>query len=498
MARQVVNGRGGRVTRPPFAWLAAAAALGVVLAVLFPDSYQQDGGTHYLGARWAWDHPWLLVDVWGRPLFTLLYSLPAPLGYLPAKLTTVAIATVVAWQTWRLAHDRGVERAGLVVPLLFLQPAFLLLSHETMTEPLFALVFVVALRLHRAGRVRAGMLVASTMVLARPEGFFLALLWGVWVLLDRRDPRVGWRRLPSTLWLATGAAAWWAAAWAITSDPLFIAHNWPTQWATANYGHGSLLTYWDQRSIIAGRLLYVPFLVGLAVSLARRTMLEEASAFLFLFALHSSFWAFGLFGSAGYARYFVCVAPATALITLSGWNAIVRRLEGLPVPAASATGRVVAAVLLLYSALSALSYVDSLPWSRDAGAVDRAVAWFRGHPRPVRSLVVSQALMCIRFDCDPTSGPVRLRYGDSARTLAQLRAAPPGTLVFWDGNTGPAWYNLRARDVVAAGYVELYASREALRGRFPFHLWRPFVDVYPQEMHLLYKPSNGESGATGN
>ena len=173
------------------------------------------------------------------------------------------------------------------------------LSFETMTEPLFALVFVVALRLHRRGHVRAGMAVASLMPLARPEGFFLCALWGVWVLLDERDARPGrhwWRRLASTLWLATGTAAWWLAALAITRDPLWIAHNWPSNWGAAGtaYGTGPLLAYWYQRSIIAGRLLYVPFLVGLALLLARRRLGTATSAFLLLFVLHSVLWYFGL------------------------------------------------------------------------------------------------------------------------------------------------------------------------------------------------------------
>ena len=37
-----------------FVWLAAATVVGVALALLYPDSYQQDGGHHYLFARWAW------------------------------------------------------------------------------------------------------------------------------------------------------------------------------------------------------------------------------------------------------------------------------------------------------------------------------------------------------------------------------------------------------------------------------------------------------------
>ncbi len=30
-------------------------AFGVILCLLYPDSYQQDGALHFLCARWAWE-----------------------------------------------------------------------------------------------------------------------------------------------------------------------------------------------------------------------------------------------------------------------------------------------------------------------------------------------------------------------------------------------------------------------------------------------------------
>src|SRR5205814_5769731 len=118
-----------------------------------------------------------------------LYAFPAIIGYTATRLFTVAIAVTTAWQTWRLAEECKFERAELAIPFLFLQPSYLLLCADVMTEPLFALIFVIALRLHLRGRVLLGMLVASLMILVRPEGLLLGALWGVWVLLDRHDGR---------------------------------------------------------------------------------------------------------------------------------------------------------------------------------------------------------------------------------------------------------------------------------------------------------------------
>lgn len=465
-------------------WLAVVAAAGVALALLYPDSYQQDGGYHYLFARVAWEHPEILVGVWSRPLFTLIYSFPAQFGYLAAKLFTVLICVATAHQTWRFANELKLDRAALVIPLMFLQPTYSLIAADTMTEPIFALVFVVAARLHVKGRVAAGAFVASLMILARPEGFFLAVLWAVWLLRDRRDPGV-WTRIARVPLLGCGAALWWLSAWWLTGDPLYIKHNWPAGWevTSAAHGIGNIWVYWHQLPEIVGPLLSVVFLLGLAVSLVRRRIGTMTSAFLTLFVLHSVLRAFGLFGSAGYSRYFVCVSPAIALITLAGWNDVAGWLGRVPRVARVTVGT---AVLALSAVVTAF-YVDAAAYSRDARAVAEMHAWFRANERPVDRLIWSQAYMCILMDCDVWEKPAF--SGDKADNLDLVRRSPGGTLVFWDGDTGPSWYGITADDLADAGYERLRSQTYALsgligiKGRWWFHDWGP----RPQEMHLFYK-----------
>jgi hypothetical protein len=436
---------------------------------MFPDSYQQDGGQHYLFARWAFRLPHYFVKVWARPLFMLVYAPPAQLGYPLAKLTTVAVCLAAGWNTFRLAEETGLPRPHLAVPLLWLQPSWLLLCHEMMTEPLFSLIFVLALRLHLAGRVKTGMGVASLMALARPEGFFLGILWGLWILLDRRDPRPAWRRLPSTLWLASGCALWWLASYLLTWDPLFILHDWPKDWnsTAAAYGTDPLWGYVIRLPEILGPLLLFPFLVGLGVLLRRRRLMEALSAFFVLFVLHSVLRTFGLFGSAGYPRYFVCVSPAMALITLAGWNALAERLPRQRW--ADALGPLV----LLSSALAALLYVDAAEWSRDAWAVDATMARFREAPRPVTRFYGSQRYMNAAFD-DGLQEP-RLSW-EREHNLQVLREAPPGTLVMWDGQRGPEWSRLEVQDIEALGYTLLRSDSYVFTGKLLSRSPGPWFD----------------------
>lgn len=464
-------------------WLVPFAALGVALALVFPDSYQQDGGHHFLGARWALAHPRNLVGVWNRPLFTALYALPAQLGYPAAKLLTVAVTLAAAWHTAWLARAYGLRRAELAVPLLLLQPSVVLLCSETMTEPLFALLLAVALRLHQAGRVRGGAWVAGLLPLVRPEGFFVGVLWGLFLLFTPGAGRTVVGRGLTALRLAGGTAAWWLAALLLTGDPLFIPRDWPSNWnASFSYGTGPLWHYWNIRQqILAGPAMYALFALGFAALVARRRAPLAMASLALVAGMHSIFFRLEMFGSAGYARYLVCVAAPMAIAALAGWDLAAdwlarRRLLARAAPA-------LGALALVYATAHCLTYVDAFGTSRDARAVRDMYAWFQANPRPVRRLVFSQAYMSILFDRDPRERP---RLGaDPEQAVEVLRRQPAGTLVFWDAKTGRQFHKLGAAELERAGYELLRGKRYPLPPFLPHHL--PWVAGYEQEYWLYYK-----------
>jgi hypothetical protein len=420
--------------------LVLMALVGVALIFVFPGCPEQDTDYHFLEARTAWSSPSLFVNVWGRPLYTTFYALPALLGFTAARFFAVGIGVAIGWQTWRLACELRLERAWLVIPLLLGQPVFFELFPDLLTEPLFALVFVVALRWHLRGWTRPGMLAASLLPLARPEGVFLCLLWAVWVLAKETTPTAsqegtGYRQLirtvPSTLILAAGVLLWWFAAICITGDPLFILHNWPSTWHQGVYGHGTFFSYSQRAPEFTGVLLAIPFVVGLWCKIRARTWIPVTTSFLLVFFLHSLFRAYGLFGEAGYPRYMVSVAPAIAVLTLQGWNTIALRIEKWPRFASAALGSTVLSV----SVVPNIRYLDSFPSARDPIAIREMSDWLREHPEPYKRLVWSNARMCIVSGFTLQESP-SLRSSGRETTLALLRDAPSGTLVFWDDHFG--------------------------------------------------------------
>jgi hypothetical protein len=505
-------------------WLIVCAAAGVAMAFLFDDSCQQDGGQHYLFARWAWVHHELFVGVWARPLYTSVYAFPALIGYRAARLLTVLICLVIAHQTWRLAEDLRIDRAPLAIALVWLQPSFFLFCADNMTEPVFALVYVIALRLHHRGRIKAGMIVASLTILARPEGFFLGLLWAGWVLWETKRRREreterlrdseterlregeteGQRDLSSLshsvaqslglpvslLLLMTGAFVWWLAALVISGDPLFIKHNWPSNWPMTGtiYGAAGLYAYPIRLPEVVGLLLLPPFFYGLFHLLKHRRLHTLTSSFLLFFILHTVLRAYGLLGSAGYPRYLVAISPAIALITLTGWN----KMAGLFARAPRFFRAAGAGVVIAISAFTNFLYADGAEWSRDARAITSVHSWFQSQADepPISRLIWSQAYSCILFDRDPWEnfGFTRDRDAD----LKTLRESPVGTMVVWDERVGPKWSGLNAKDFEKAGFVRLHTQSFTLKGYILSRSWFGYGGPRAQTIYLLYKPQEAK------
>jgi hypothetical protein len=485
--------------------------IGALLIFLFPGSPEQDVDYHFLMARTAWvDHSYF-VDVWGRPLFTALFAPIALLGFVPARFFALAISVAAAWQTYRLACDLRMSRAWLVIPFLLGQQTFFELYSNLFTEPLFALVLVVALRCHISGRINLGMLVASLLPLARPEGVFVCLFWGLWVVLDVWRLADGERRhglasstakatedeseaalhglvgrLGSIVIVASGVVAWWFAALLLTGDPLFILHNWPATWHTDMYGHGTFLSYGQRSQEFAGVVLVIPFVVGLFRGFRSWSFSLVTSVYLVLFLLHSIFVKYGLFGEAGFPRYMVSVAPAIAVLTLEGWNTIfsVRILRRFAI----VTGWVV----VIFSVLQSVHYLDSMIWARDAVAIDDMDReWTRMDANKSTGLIWSNGRMCIIFNRNLKDSPPA---GNRENLFALLEKAPEGTIVFWDNEIGPNWFGTTAAEIESRGYKLLTSRHYSLPalifppGRFPWIAWLfPAIRSREIELSLLQK-----------
>ncbi len=465
-------------------WLIFFSIAGILTITLYKDGEQQDSGYHYLFARWAFRYPDYFVSVWGRPLFTLIYSLPAQLGYQIARLSTLIICLLTGWQTYKLSNRLGAPKSAHAIPFLFLQPAFFLISGTVLTEPLFALIMAIVIRIHLSGRLLLASFIASSLIMVRPEGFFVGIIYGFFILLDRKSQAGLASRLVKTLVLGIGMLVWWSTAMIITRDPLWIAHNWPPDWQALGKANGTGPIWWYlvMLPLIAGPLLLPPFLLGFRHLMAERKFRAGLSIFFILLCLHSLIFWQGWFGSAGYPRYFVCVSPITAIITMTGWNLVedkLRRHWQPLVPFFSGT-------LFALSLVFCIFYIDGWGSTRDAFAVDEMTAWLKNHDIRFKRLITSQAYMRIALDRDPLENADFSSHLD--KNIELIADAAPGTLIFWDSDTGVKWYRLKADDIDKAGYTELRSQSYSIKGYLPWPDWKLFGGPRYQTLHVFIKP----------
>jgi len=223
----------------------------------------QDSWNHYLYGRRAFQHPELFLDQWGKPLYTLLISLPAQLGFRAVLYFNIACTLLCGWCMYRFALRRNFHHAWLAYPLTWFTPVLFGNTVSALTEPLNALMVALVLLLFASERKTAALLVASLLPLVRSEGYVIIAAIALYLLLTH-----SWRLLPL---LACGTLLLAMAGWALSGDALWIVHSNPylrfdaeTRW---HPGSGSFFHYLHQQRLITGTVGLILALGGWFIAL---------------------------------------------------------------------------------------------------------------------------------------------------------------------------------------------------------------------------------------
>lgn len=277
-----------------------------------------DGIMHYLIARHSWDHRDLFLHHWGKPVFTLIASIPAQFGYKGIVIFNVLLHIGTAWLTWRIADRMKLPFAFLAGPLVLFAPVSFGVAQSGLTEPLFAFTLMFAFYFLTGARYKTAALIISLLPFVRTEGILLAPLFGLFFLLRKEY-------FPMAL-LATGTLLYSIlGAIFVHHDFLWIIHQNPYK-GEVDYGHGTLFHFVDNNEFLFGWAMSFLLLPGLATAFFRKKFtpvhsLAEiliAGCFVVFFVAHSVFWWKGLVGSYGLLRVIACVIPCAVIISLRG------------------------------------------------------------------------------------------------------------------------------------------------------------------------------------
>jgi hypothetical protein len=389
---------------------------------------------HFLVARDVWNNGALILDLWGRTVNTLIYTLPAALGLEAARWTSLAMVGASVGITYRLAQHFSLRYAWLIPLAFWFQPWVLELSHSCLTEVPFLLFLVAGLySLFMSRRPLVAGIFIGCLPLIRHEGIALVGAWASYAVLTRQ-----WRLLGGLV----GPYAAYAVAY------FTLLHQWPfaifgnTKPTGDLYGSGSWTHFLPPLLMKAG-----PILLPTLFALPRLPRLLRTSnglllvgTFALYLLLHVVLFRFGLFGTAGYISFLLPLAACIALAAVAGVDWLQEQLaqhSHLALP----NGRRVAAELNVLCAGLLMGAIVLFAWG--------AARPFKIRPVQAACIEAADWMRSQQLDQSPIEAtnlwiyyalerplPIASIRGDA---FAQLNDMHPGTIVVWDGQYAERW-----------------------------------------------------------
>jgi len=407
----------------------------VVLAILgafFSDGFvTADACTHYLFAKYAFSDPVNFVDVWARPLCTLIDAIPAHFGnVLLVRLTHIAIAIGCAVVARAIARTQSIPRPGLALLFTLGAPLFFIFSFSEMTELPLALVLGLAFLCYQKERWLTFAFLAGLLPTARPEGFGFVALVAIALLLHRR-----WLSL---IPLIAPLLAWDLAGWLLTNRPVawyaWLVHAWP--WSEQGlYGRGNIFTFVAVLPVIVPPLILPATLVGIGRSLTLRKSGSNAHRHtricrvliaaipLSILVGHSMLRFFGKFGSFGEARYLLICAPFWGVLSAWGFESISQRLHFRHPWRIATVAVILPALINLISPAVPIHLAPDWQTARRFADVYQSEHLEDHYPH----VIAAHPAVPYFLHTDPNAG-----NRQDAFTAARIKSLPPGTLLIWD------------------------------------------------------------------
>lgn len=305
------------MSRKSIIWL-IIVVLDVILVYFNPSTFDTgDSVLHYVEAHQAWHTPHYFMNMWSKPLFILLSSPFAALGWWGMKLFNTVCVLISAYLTQRIFEHYSLN-GWWGVFLSFFAYSFFLVQSSGLTEPLFMLGLTAIVYYELKDKTALAMGILSFLPFIRSEGYVVAVIILLYLLLAKK-----WKFLP---YVGIGTAVYGIAGLFVFNDFLWMFHQNPYSGEEIKYGSGPIFHFLEQLPYVIGLPIFVLFFLGIfrggMLFLKGKMELKELVLLYGIavgyIAAHSIFWAYGLFHSFGLTRVLIVIIPLVAFIAYRG------------------------------------------------------------------------------------------------------------------------------------------------------------------------------------
>lgn len=300
-----------------------ALFIGAVLLVLWvwmrsTGAANDDELGHFLIARNAWRKPFLVLDLWGRVVNTLLYMPGALVSLEAARATAVIMTALTVLTTTHIARRLGLTRLWLIPLLLWFQPGVIDQGYAALTTVPFMLLLALAVACWLDERITLSAVLMACLSLTRHEG--IALFGAMWLLL------LATRQWRAALLGLTPILLYNLAYLVVVQPPIQELPLMTYVFADrgTEYGSGS----WEHFAVGLVILAGGPVTLLMLCALPRLRQLPRTHLVIFVPSLlyvliHTLIFRFGLYASGGYYEFLLPVCPAVSLIAALGAEALI-------------------------------------------------------------------------------------------------------------------------------------------------------------------------------
>jgi hypothetical protein len=405
------------------------------LAISSPGSIETgDTFQHYNISRFSLKHHELLLNQWGKPLFTLLTVPFSQFGYLGMKVFNIIVALATAYMTFRVAIQLGKPNPHMAIFFVLFSVLYIQVALSGLTETLFTFVLISVIYLHILGRVEWAATLCSFSPFVRFDGYLLICAYATLLILQTRYSKLGYLIIGLAVFNSLGYLQSGDPAWLFTTNPhaSFIFNEF--------YGkavHKSITHYaWNMPGSIgdATTFLLVVGYIGIILEATgrkapRRTFLDEGimihSFVIIMLGFYTVIAMGNLFTSIGMLRVMINVLPCMALIAQDGYNMVLTALaRGKNTPTIIGT---IVVLLVIFNAFSQ----GELPieYAEEQQMFNKVYEWYKGSNETGAIVYDRSPYLAYLLGIDPYDPQVNNNIAVTYR-----KRPPPGSLIIWDSH----------------------------------------------------------------